>query len=121
MEDLAEFHRGHGKLATLTAVQINLQYGVVEADESGLVTGFVERPRLSQWINGGFFIFEKEVLDLIPLDEDVNLEKDVLSHLADVGELMAYRHRGFWQSMNTMKDNLLLEELWQRGAPWKVW
>ncbi|HET6445269.1 MAG TPA: sugar phosphate nucleotidyltransferase [candidate division Zixibacteria bacterium] len=118
---LASFHRRHGKLATLTAVQVNLQYGVIEADEEGQVHGFVERPRLSQWINGGFFLFEKAVLDLIPPDKDVSLEKDVLTQLADSGELMAYRHDGFWQSMNTMKDNLLLEELWQQGAPWKVW
>jgi glucose-1-phosphate cytidylyltransferase len=118
---LASFHRQHGKLATLTSVQIDLQYGVIEADDAGQVHGFVERPRLSQWINGGFFLFEKPVLDLIPPDKDVNLEKHVLSQLVEMGELMAYRHEGFWQSMNTMKDNLLLEEMWQKGAPWKIW
>jgi glucose-1-phosphate cytidylyltransferase len=118
---LTSFHHQHGKLASLTSVQINLQYGVIEADDTGQVHGFVERPRLSQWINGGFFLFEKPVLDLIPSDKDVNLEKDVLSQLAEMGELMAYRHEGFWQSMNTMKDNLLLEEMWQQGAPWKIW
>lgn len=118
---LLAFHRDHGKLATITAVQINLQYGVVEADDDGLVRGFVERPKLSQWINAGFMLFEKPVLDLIPTDANVNLEKDVLTKLAQNGQLMAYRHVGFWQSMNTMKDNILLEELWQKGAPWKVW
>ena len=118
---LVSFHLSHGKMATLTAVQINLQYGVINTNEEGLVLGFVERPRLSQWINGGFFLFENSVLDLIPTDRDVNLEKEVLSQLADMGELMAFRHDGFWQSMNTMKDNLLLEELWQQGAPWKIW
>lgn len=118
---LSSFHHQHGKLATLTSVQINLQYGVIEADDDGQVLGFVERPKLSQWINGGFFLFEKPVLDLIPPDRDVNLEKDVLSRLAEMKELMAYRHDGFWQSMNTMKDNLRLEEMWQQGAPWKTW
>lgn len=121
LNTLASFHRQHGKLATLTSVQINLQYGVVEADDAGQVLGFVERPRLSQWINGGFFLFEKPVLDLMPPGKEVNLEKDVLSQLAEMGELMAFRHEGFWQSMNTMKDNLLLEEMWQKGAPWKIW
>jgi glucose-1-phosphate cytidylyltransferase len=118
---LVDYHKSHGKMATVTAVQIDLQYGVLDADENGLVQGFVERPRLSQWINGGFFLFESSVLDLISPDNDVSLEKDTLTQLAAMGQLMAFRHEGFWQSMNTMKDNLLLEELWQQGAPWKVW
>jgi glucose-1-phosphate cytidylyltransferase len=118
---LAAFHREHGKLATLTAVQIRLPYGVVEADKSGRVHGFLERPQLEHWINGGFMLFERSALELMAAGEDVNLEKEILPRLADEGQLMIYRHKGFWQSMNTMKDNLLLEELWQRGAPWKVW
>jgi glucose-1-phosphate cytidylyltransferase len=118
---LTAFHREHGRLATLTAVQIRLPYGVVEADESGRVHGFLERPQLAHWINGGFMLFERPVLDLMASGENVNLEKEILPRLAEEGRLMIYRHRGFWQSMNTMKDNLLLEELWQQGAPWKVW
>lgn len=121
LDALLAFHRQHGRLATITAVQINLAYGVVDADDEGLVRGFVERPRLSQWINGGFMLFEKAVLDLIPAGDEANLETDVLPKLAEMEQLMAYRHRGFWQSMNTMKDNIVLEELWQQGAPWKVW
>jgi glucose-1-phosphate cytidylyltransferase len=121
LEALLAFHRSHGKLATLTAVQIHLQYGVVEVDVDGLVQGFVERPKMNRWINGGFMLFEKQVLDLIPPDKDVNLEREVFSKLAEMDQLMAYRHDGFWQSMNTMKDNLLLEELWLNEAPWKVW
>lgn len=121
LSDLVAFHRSHGKLATLTAVQVNLQYGVVEADESGLVSGFVERPHLPYWINGGFMLFEREVLELMQAGDDVNLETDVLPHLAEQGELMIFRHDGFWQSMNTMKDTLLLEKIWQDGAPWKIW
>jgi len=96
-------------------------HGLVLPDDSGLVEGFVERPLLERWINGGFMLFEKQALELMADGEDVDLENDVLPKLANMQQLMICRHRGFWQSMNTMKDNLLLEELWQQGAPWKVW
>ncbi len=121
LTDLIRFHQSHGKLATITAVQVNLQYGVVEAEEDGTVTGFAERPQLPYWINGGFMLFEREVLDLMNAAEDVNLETDVMPVLAERGELMIYRHTGFWQSMNTMKDTMLLEKIWQENPPWKVW
>jgi glucose-1-phosphate cytidylyltransferase len=116
---LVAFHKAHGKMATITAVQVDLQYGVVEADEAGLVSGFVERPRLPYWINGGFMLFERAALDIIQRHD--NLETDVLPQLAQAGELMIYRHTGFWQSMNTMKDTLLLEQIWRDNPPWKVW
>ncbi len=118
---LVAFHRAHGKLATLTGIQVNLDYGVVEADETGQVQGFVERPRLPYWINGGYMLFEAAALDLMRQGDDVNLETQVLPQLAAAGQLMVYRHTGFWKSMNTMKDNIELERLWQEGAPWKVW
>ncbi len=118
---LIQFHKEHGKLATITAAQVNLQYGVVEADEVGLVSGFVERPRLPYWINGGFMLFERSVLDMMAAGQDVNLETEVLPQLADQNQLMIYRHTGFWQSMNTMKDTLTLEKIWQDNPPWKVW
>jgi glucose-1-phosphate cytidylyltransferase len=118
---LAQFHREHGKLATITAVQVNLQYGVVEADETGLVNGFIERPRLPHWINGGFMLFEREILTRLAQGKNVNLETEVLPELAAAGQLMIYRHHGFWQSMNTMKDNMELEKVWREEAPWKVW
>lgn len=118
---LVRFHHQHGRMATITAVQILLEYGVVEADDDGMVSGFVERPKLPYWINGGFMLFEQAVLDLMADGEDVNLETEVLPQLARDQQLMIYRHSGFWQSMNTMKDNMLLEELWNKGAPWKVW
>lgn len=118
---LVDFHQAHGRLATITAVQIRLPYGVVQADDQGLVKGFAERPLLENWINGGFMLFEHDALDLMAAGEDVDLENNVLPELANMGQLMIYRHRGFWQSMNTMKDNILLEELWRQGAPWKVW
>lgn len=121
LHKLVTFHQQHGRLATITAVQVNLPYGVVEADESGHVTGFVERPRLPYWIHGGFMLFERAALDLMAAGENVNLETEILPALAQQGQLMVYRHSGFWQSMNTMKDSLLLEELWRQGAPWKIW
>ena len=118
---LVDFHLRHGKLATVTAVQVELQYGVVEADDSGLVSGFVERPKLPHWINGGFMLFEKPVLDMMADGDDVNLETEILPHLAAQQQLMIYRHHGFWQSMNTMKDTMTLEKIWQQNPPWKVW
>lgn len=118
---LMQFHREHGKLATITAVQVNLQYGVVEADEAGLVSGFVERPLLPYWINGGFMLFERPVLELMAASDNANLETEVLPQLAAQQQLMIYRHSGFWQSMNTMKDTMLLEKIWQQNPPWKVW
>lgn len=118
---LVKFHRNHGKLATLTGVQIHLPYGVVQADDDGIVTGFEERPLLNHWINGGFMLFERQALDLITEGDDVSLEVDVLPSLSAESQLVIYRHQGFWQSMNTMKDNIQLEELWQQSAPWKVW
>lgn len=121
LTSLVQFHLDHGRLATITAVQVDLQYGVVEADEDGLVSGFVERPRLPYWINGGFMLFERSVLDLMANGEDVNLETSILPHLAARQQLMIYRHRGFWQSMNTMKDTLELEKIWQENPPWRIW
>lgn len=115
------FHQEHGKLATITAVQVDLPYGIVEADENGLATGFVERPRLPYWINGGFMLFEAAVLELMAAGKDVNLEAEVLPQLAEQGQLMIYRHTGFWQSMNTLKDTMLLENIWRDSPPWKVW
>ena len=118
---LVAFHKEHGKLATITAVQVHLQYGVVEADEAGRVSGFSERPLLPYWINGGYMLFERAVLMEMAAGTNVNLETQVLPELARRGELMVYRHNGFWKSMNTFKDTLELEQLWQQGAPWKIW
>jgi len=121
LSSLVSFHLNHGKTATITAVQIDLPFGVVEADESGKGLGFDERPRLARWINGGFMLFERSILDMLTDDRNINLEKEILPELARQGQLMVYKHSGFWQSMNTMKDNLLLEKLWQEGAPWRIW
>lgn len=116
---LLEFHSDHGKLASVTTVRPNLQWGVAElsGDE---VTGFVEKPRSEHWINGGFFCFEPGVFDY--LDPDSVLEREPLSRLANDRQLRAYRHEGFWDCMDTYKDAVVLNDLWTAGrAPWRIW
>jgi glucose-1-phosphate cytidylyltransferase len=117
---LIDFHRGHGATATMTVVRPLLQFGVTELDGDGIVTGFQEKPRSEHWINGGFFCFEPAVFD--HLAPDSVLERQPLESLAAAGELRAYRHAGFWDCMDTYKDAVLLNDLWERGdAPWRVW
>jgi glucose-1-phosphate cytidylyltransferase len=117
---LLEFHRGHGGLATLTAVRPLLQWGVAELDDQDRVSGFVEKPRSEHWINGGFFCFEPGALGY--LDEDSVLEREPLQRLATEGELRAFRHQGFWDCMDTYKDAVTLNDLWASGAaPWRLW
>lgn len=115
---LVAFHRGHGKLATVTAVHPPARFGAIELDGHA-VTQFSEKPQSKAgWINGGFFVFEPEVLDYMGGDE-VSLERGALERLATDGQLMAYRHEGFWQPMDTLREKQLLEELWRTGeAPW---
>jgi glucose-1-phosphate cytidylyltransferase len=115
---LVDFHRQHGALATVTVVQPQLQFGVARLNGDDLVAGFVEKPQFDGWINGGFFCFEPGVLDY--LAEDSILEREPLESLANDGELRAYRHTGFWDCMDTYKDAVLLNDLWEAGrAPWK--
>ncbi len=119
---LLAFHKAHGRLATITGIQVSFQYGVIEANEKGTVSGFVEKPPLDHWINGGFMIFERSVLDLIdPTRSDVDLEREVLPQLAAQDQLMLYRHTSYWQSMKTLKDARTLQRDWADSEPWKVW
>lgn len=119
---LLDFHCAHGRLATITAIQPrHYQYGIVEASDGGLVSRYQQYPRLPYWINGGFMVFEREALTLMHNGDDVALETGVLQELVAREQLMMYRHDGFWQSMDTLKDAIDLEEMWQNGAPWKVW
>jgi glucose-1-phosphate cytidylyltransferase len=117
---LLQFHRAHGRLATVTAVRPPARFGGLEF-EGDRVVRFTEKPQLGEgWINGGFFVLEPEVIDLIAGDE-THWEREPLEHLAREGELMAYRHEGFWQCMDTLRDKRLLEALWASGqAPWKL-
>jgi glucose-1-phosphate cytidylyltransferase len=113
-----DFHTAHGALATMTVVRPELQFGVARLDGESLVEGFDEKPRFDGWINGGFFCFEPGVLDYI--DPDSVLEREPLERLAADGQLRAFRHTGFWDCMDTYKDAVLLNDLWEAGrAPWK--
>ena len=118
---LLAFHRAHGKLATVTAVHPPPRFGALEVSDGGAVRAFAEKPlQDSAWVNGGFFVLEPEVLDLIEGDDTV-WGREPLERLATSGELMAYQHPTFWQCMDTINDRRLLEGLWDRGhAPWKV-
>jgi glucose-1-phosphate cytidylyltransferase len=118
---LVAFHRAHGKLATVTAVHPPARFGGLVLDGDGVVE-FSEKPQTGEgWINGGFFVFEPGVLEYIGGDETI-LEREPLERLARDGQLMAYRHTGFWQPMDTLREKELLEALWASGqAPWKTW
>ena len=120
LDALLAFHRTHGKLATITAVRPPARFGELEFD-GNLVRRFSEKPQLGEgWINGGFFVLEPGVLDLIP--GDVHWEREPLERLAAAGQLMAYKHESFWQCMDTLREKRLLDSLWVNGrAPWKVW
>lgn len=121
VDALLAFHRAHGKLATLTGYQPYSQYGILDVDADSRVLGLHEKPRLSSWINAGFFVFEREVLDYLRGDDTVDLEKETLARLAADGQLSMYGHPGFWASMDTFKEAQTLNDLWDKGAPWKVW
>jgi glucose-1-phosphate cytidylyltransferase len=115
---LLEYHRGHGGAATMTVVRPLNPWGVAHIADDGRVDGFSEKPRLDSWINGGFMVMEPRALEHMGPDDI--LERAPLEALAAEGELRAYRHEGFWDCMDTYKDNLLLNELWERGeAPWR--
>ncbi len=119
---LLAFHRAHGKLVTITAIQPkHYQYGTMDADEDGRVGQYVQYPELPYWINAGFMLFERATLDWMRGGDTQALETGVLQELIAADQVMMYRHHGFWQSMDTLKDANDLERLWQQGAPWKIW
>jgi glucose-1-phosphate cytidylyltransferase len=118
---LLAFHRAHGRLITMTAVRPPARYGHMEFD-GDRIREFTEKPQTAEgWINGAFFVVEPQVFDYIDGD-DTQFEKEPLERLAAEGELMAYKHDGFWQCMDTRRDKFVLEKLWDSGeAPWKIW
>ncbi len=119
---LVSFHRSHGKIATVTTTQPFGRFGALDLSGADQVLGFQEKPKGDGgWINAGFFVLNPEVFDYLQGDETV-LEKEPLEKLSADGELFAYRHHGFWQPMDTLRDKNYLEGLWSSGTPpWKVW
>ena len=118
---LLEFHDKHGKLATMTAVQPTSRFGVLDLHDSGAIGQFKEKPQVEGWVNIGYFIFEPEIFDYLGDDETV-LEQEPLHRLAADEQIAAYRHRGFWQPMDTYREALMLNEMWDANeAPWRTW
>jgi glucose-1-phosphate cytidylyltransferase len=119
---LIKFHREHGKLATITATRPPGRYGALNINDENEVNSFQEKPEGDRsWINGGFFVLSPEVIKRIA-DDSTSWEGEPLVSLARDGELAAYKHYGFWQPMDTIREKRLLEELWNSGrAPWKIW
>lgn len=116
-----EFHRQHGKLATLVAAQPPGRFGQLGLDSNARVHTFEEKPDEGGWINGGFFVLEPRVFETIAGDSTI-FEREPLETLAQTGQLMAFKHPGFWQCVDTVRDRTRLEELWASGsAPWKSW
>jgi glucose-1-phosphate cytidylyltransferase len=118
---LTAFHRAHGRHATVTAIQPPARFGALDIDDD-VVQNFEEKPRGDgRWINGGFFVLEPSVFDYVEGDATV-WEHEPLKRLSQEGQLAAYRHSGFWEAMDTLRDKLHLEQLWESGrAPWKRW
>jgi glucose-1-phosphate cytidylyltransferase len=121
---LLDFHKSHGRLATVTAVRPPSRFGELVIADDGRVVAFDEKPQTgAASINGGFMVFEREAIDrYISEDEDVMLEREPMNKLAADGQLAAYVHEGFWQPMDTPRERELLAGLWESGqAPWKIW
>lgn len=118
---LLAFHRRMGRIATVTGVRSFSRFGVLRTDSQGVATGFEEKPLVDALINGGFFVFEREVMDYLGEGDDVVLEREPLQRLAADGQLAVYEHTGFWRAMDTFKDAREMNALWERERPWKVW
>jgi len=121
LNELLKFHKSHGKLATVTAVRPTARFGYIDL-EGDMVTEFSEKPQTSEgWINGAFFVLEPGIFDYIDGDQ-TSWERKPMEQLAKDGQLMAYKHSGFWQCMDTLRDKHLLNQLWDSGkAPWMIW
>jgi glucose-1-phosphate cytidylyltransferase len=121
VSELMEFHRSHGKLATVTTFRPASRFGILDISGSNEVQSFIEKPRSDAWASAGFFVFERKVLDYLDGDDTI-LEREPLERLAAEGQLMAYHHEGFFYAMDTYREYQALNELWKSGkAPWKKW
>jgi len=122
IRQLAEFHLSHGKLATITSVRPTSRFGVLELSDAGKVLSFAEKPASVGWINAGFMVFHKDALEYFDSAPDCVMEHEPLENLARDGQLMAYRHQGFFFAMDTYREYRELNALWDSGTPpWKVW
>lgn len=123
LDALLDFHKSHGKVCTMTAIQASSRFGVIDMNEEGHINAFEEKPADSgTWINGGFFVVNPEIKDYLPEEaDDIMWEKDPLDKLAAAGEIAAYRHHSFWKCMDTLREKEALEEMWENKAPWKTW
>ena len=120
IEELLEFHRSHGKIATVTTIRPSSRFGVLDVTPGGLVESFREKPQVDGWVNAGFFVFEQEIFNY--LDSECVLEQEPLARLASEGQLAAFKHEGFWQPMDTFREYQMLNEMWDSiKAPWKKW
>lgn len=120
---LVRFHQSHGKAITMTASQPEGRFGALDIQDGGQVSKFVEKPKSEGgWINAGFFVCEHKVFDYITEGDDTIFERKPLEKLASDGELFSYKHQGFWHPMDTLRDKMTLDKLWQQGeAKWKLW
>ncbi len=120
--ELIAFHKKHGKIATISAAQPTGRFGVLDIDENNLIRSFKEKPKQGgSWVNAGFSVFESEIFDYIEGDQTV-FEREPYERVANDGQMLAFRHNGFWYPMDTLRDKEYLEELWASGtAPWKCW
>ena len=124
ISDLLEYHKKHNRLATLTSIQLPGRFGNLETNGKGMVINFQEKPEGDGfWINGGFFVLEPGIFKYLEGNmDDVQWEKAPLSSISSDGQLMSYKHHGYWKCMDAMRDKIELEEIWETNkAPWKVW
>jgi len=121
VDALLAFHRQHGKIATVTTVRPYSRFGILDLSDAGEVVQFTEKPQLDGWASAGFFVFDRRIFNYLSGDDCI-LEREPLEQLAREGELMAYRHNGFFYAMDTFREYQYLNNLWNSGqAAWKVW
>lgn len=121
IKDLLQFHQSHERLITLTGVNLPSRFGNLEIS-GNTITSFLEKSKIEDaWINGGYMVVQKDFLNYLSTNSDCVLEQTPLKQAALNGQLMMYKHYGFWQCMDTLRDHQKLEELWSKGAPWKIW
>lgn len=118
---LLEFHKSHGKIATVTTMKPQSRFGILDLDTDGTVKSFAEKPQMDGWASGGYFVFQRKFFDYLG-DDDCVMEREPLERLAREGQLVGYRHEGFFFAMDTYREYVMLNDLWNSGqAPWKVW